>query len=496
MPAVGVDTVGRDAVFEAWHALSGAIRSWGIQSREDLSEWIHRQGFVQPRWGGHFRGRAQERILTTAVLTDARVSALESTYVQVVLRACGQTTPLEAPHNGASARHGARVRQDESVPNHPDRCWEVMDEVNLQDVFHESFSTLQSCPQSFRGRYRHACRQVLEVRHDTVNSRDELMEERAWKAFCLLPLLLFRRPGNERNVSKEELRRRFDLFTNGMWEILVDEAVATLPVPVKPRSEAPLSTEQRGEKAAQKVQLGEITRARQCLTGATPAPGNDNTFNELQRKRPQEVVRELPEHVRAFTPETPLVFNKEILLKSLKTSPRGSSPGPGGCTYEHLKVLMDDVDTFNLLHEAVTSLAQGRVPASISKALTMARLTAVTKKDGGVRGIATGCSLRRLTARTLAKQFAKDFESECAPFQFALSTRAGTDCVGHLLRAATDVNPNATVLSVDGVGAYDHILRAAMMNRLARMPNAKALLPFVLLSYSAPSEYDWHDDEG
>ena len=37
----GVDTAGREAVFEAWHALSGAMRSWGMQSREDLSEWIH-----------------------------------------------------------------------------------------------------------------------------------------------------------------------------------------------------------------------------------------------------------------------------------------------------------------------------------------------------------------------------------------------------------------------------------------------------------------------
>ena len=126
------------------------------------------------------------------------------------------------------------------------------------------------------------------------------------------------------------------------------------------------SSEHRGEKAAQKVRMGEITRALQCLTGTPLPPGNDNTFNELQRKRPQEVVRELPEHVRAFTSETPLV-NKEILLKSLKSSPRGSSPGPGGCTYEHLKVLMDGADTFNLLHEAVTSLAQARVPASISK---------------------------------------------------------------------------------------------------------------------------------
>ena len=177
------------------------------------------------------------------------------------------------------------------------------------------------------------------------------MEERAWKSFCLLPFLLFKRPGNACNVSKEDLRRRFDLFAHGTWEILVDEAVATLPV-VKPRSEGPLCAEQRGHMAAQKVLLGEITLARQCLAGAPLAPGNDDTLNELQRKRPQEVVRELPEHVRAFVPKTPLVVNKEILLKSLKSSPRDSSPGLGGCTYEHLKVLMDDVSHKQGCHPA------------------------------------------------------------------------------------------------------------------------------------------------
>ena len=46
-----------------------------------------------------------------------------------------------------------------------------------------------------------------------------------------------------------------------------------------------------------------------------------------------------------------------------------------------------------------------------------ARLTALTKPNGGVRGIATGCTVRRLVARTLAKQFMKVFEVECAPFQ-------------------------------------------------------------------------------
>ena len=83
----------------------------------------------------------------------------------------------------------------------------------------------------------------------------------------------------------------------------------------------------------------------------------------------------------------------------------------------------------------------------------IARLTTIAKKDGGVRGIATGTTLRRVVGRTLAKQYMKDFEDECSPFQYALSTRAGTDCVGHMLRAATDWDPSATVLKVDGIGA-------------------------------------------
>ena len=45
-----------------------------------------------------------------------------------------------------------------------------------------------------------------------------------------------------------------------------------------------------------------------------------------------------------------------------------------------------------------------------------ARLTALLKPNGGVKGIATGCTVRRLVAHTLAKQFMKAFEAECALF--------------------------------------------------------------------------------
>ena len=103
--------------------------------------------------------------------------------------------------------------------------------------------------------------------------------------------------------------------------------------------------------------------------------------------------------------------------------------------------MLDDTDTFEWLLSACDSLSQARVPSEIAKALMGARMTALTKPNGGVRGIATRGSLRRLVARTFAKQFSKVFETECAPFQYALSTRAGTDCVGHMLRAATDAKP-------------------------------------------------------
>ena len=85
----------------------------------------------------------------------------------------------------------------------------------------------------------------------------------------------------------------------------------------------------------------------------------------------------------------------------------------------------------------------------------------------GVRGIATGTSFRRLVAKVLARQFSEQVEQACGPFQFALSTRAGTDCVGHAIGVATELNTRLTVLSTDGVGAFDHVFRAAMLSKVA-----------------------------
>ena len=59
---------------------------------------------------------------------------------------------------------------------------------------------------------------------------------------------------------------------------------------------------------------------------------------------------------------------------------------------------------------------------------------------------------------------------------FSVSACTRADCVGHFLRAATDADPRAMILNVDGVGTCDHALRSAMLERLLHMPKARTIL--------------------
>ena len=63
----------------------------------------------------------------------------------------------------------------------------------------------------------------------------------------------------------------------------------------------------------------------------------------------------------------------------------------------------------------------------------LGRTTALRKPSGGVRGILVRDVLRRLVGRTSAQHFAKKAETATAPFQYALSTPAGCECVSHAL---------------------------------------------------------------
>ncbi|CAE7948954.1 unnamed protein product, partial [Symbiodinium sp. KB8] len=110
--------------------------------------------------------------------------------------------------------------------------------------------------------------------------------------------------------------------------------------------------------------------------------------------------------------------------------------------------------------------ARAHVPQEIQQALAMARMTALRKPDGGVRGIATGDAFRRLVARTLAKQWADVFDNATRPYQFALQARAGTDALAAHVRVAIAQRRDAVLVSLDGRSAYDCMSRLAFLSKL------------------------------
>ena len=107
-----------------------------------------------------------------------------------------------------------------------------------------------------------------------------------------------------------------------------------------------------------------------------------------------------------------------------------------------------------------------------------------------------GDVIRRLVARTIAQPMSETVERATAPFQYALSTKAGCECVAHVLQGLTDLDDEATVLSIDGISAYDLISRRAMLTALANVDGGEQVLPFVRLFYGAPSVYWWEDNLG
>ena len=168
--------------------------------------------------------------------------------------------------------------------------------------------------------------------------------------------------------------------------------------------------------------------------------------------------------------------------RNLRTARKGAATGPSGMTSEHLRPLLSSHPALHWFFRLGEHLVTARVPNPVIEAVRM------RKPAGGVRGIVVGDMIRRLVARTVAQQVGSNVEKATAPYQYALSTRAGCECVA---------NPNTRQLCpVDGVSAYDTISRESMMQGLLDMEGAETVLPFVRQFHGRVSQYLWEDDAG
>ena len=368
----------------------------------------------------------------------------------------GSATDEVEDWGSAASEAGSHIAEEESTPDVLDA-----DEARMTGpIIRAAFQSILD------GVAAHVARQV-----------------RGWKVLLLLPRMLLRRPPRGGKVSKEKLTERLENFRNGRWIDLVrdseeigDQAVTAAR---RRRGRKGDDVESCAARTLFLTQSGELSSARQALEGAEVAPANLATLGALT-----DTTR------RPAVPREPLPTSFQVrcgsIVQEFAFSKKGAAGGPSGMTTEHLQPLLCNPRDLHAFFLVCEQLARVEVPAEVVRWIKLGRMTALRKPEGGVWGIVAGDVIRRLVSRTVAQQWGPAVERFSALFQYALSTRAGSECIAHVLQALSELNPQCKVMSIDGISAYDLIARKAMLEGLVDVAGGEQVLQHVRLFYGIP----------
>ena len=361
-------------------------------------------------------------------------------------------------------------------------------EVDLEVVFKQRPCLMKSVPGFMKGAYRSAMRVAFAEIDQGRVERDATRSSRGWKLFLLLPRLLLHKPPRGGLVPKRKLQDRFEVFADGDWASLLASSMvhasrAAQASSRRSRRQDTDNLESRAARAEALVHMGELSAARQALEGAAVAPGTRDTLNALQdpERRPPVLRDPIPPDILHAAPAEQFSLDFDVFTRNIRSARRGAAGGPSGMTAEHLRFILESPSETAAFFRAAQDLARAEIPQDVLVLLRIVRLTALQKPGGGVRGIVCGDIVRRLVARSVAQQIAPAVQEATSPFQYALTTKAGGECVAHAIQSLTDLDSRATVISIDGISAFDMISRAAMLDGLHQVRGGDKALPFVLV---------------
>ena len=251
-------------------------------------------------------------------------------------------------------------------------------------------------------------------------------------------------------------------------------------------------------RVSSKLEQGDFKGAvRLACSDAKIADNSDATFEVLQQKHPAPH----PDSSIPLLPETmdlpPITVTEEEIVRAIRSFPNDSAGGPDGLRPQHLKDMTGPTTNggaqalISALSRFVTVVLQGKTPTSIRPFFFGASLTALTKKEGGIRPIAVGCTLRRLAAKVAGFRARDKMAALLAPRQLGYGVRGGAEAAVHAARLYLQDLQHRCVLKLDFRNAFNTLRRDKMLQAVQNF--APDLLPFVHLSYSSSSSLFWSD---
>ena len=229
-------------------------------------------------------------------------------------------------------------------------------------------------------------------------------------------------------------------------------------------------------------------KACAALLSAGLCPDTDETKQALQALHPPAA----PPRAQPFQ-ELPLApeLAPDTVARAFRAFPPETAPGPTGLRVQHLRdanVAGGGESFLTQLTAVVNLLAQGQVPAPVAPVLAGAALVALPKPGGGVRPIAVGEILRRLTGKCLMGLVRQDARSFFWPAQVGVAVPGGAEKAIHTVRAWVRRHKDSTdkvLVKLDFTNAFNCVDRGVVLEQAcAHFP---ALARFATWCYQQPS---------
>lgn len=396
----------------------------------------------------------------------------------------------------SSPGNPSEVVNDQSVVPEIEECsTPILSADLLKRLFGSKVRIIKFVPRGARTQFANTLSKAI---CDVVSNPDD---PSVWMRLLCLPRLCLRKPergGHGRRITLASIvKQQCSSFLDckDVMSLCLPQA-SPPPNTTSTRRQRDNSTllQRANEKlcsiVSEKLDEGDIRGAvRIACSSDVIAPFDSASFNKLKVKHPPQPCdrREFPPCVSAA-----LRVLQQDVRTAVNSFSLGSAGGASGLRPQHLKDALSrrtgDAGSRLLIRltDLVNIILSGSVPELVLPVLAGASLTAFNKKDGGIRPIAVGDTLRRLSAKCATKAVQEKFAGVFGPSQLGFGISGGCEAAVHASRRFTNNSKMGDVfLKLDFENAFNSIRRDHVAQCFAR--HAPELLPFYKMCYEKDS---------
>lgn len=371
---------------------------------------------------------------------------------------------------------------------------ESLDLNKLLQRARQTLKLVRILPRTIREQVAQEYSKLLE----DVNNRED---EASWKRLLCFPYAAFRLPNaRQKNITVTNVIRS-NLQT---WRTTsnIDHLLSRTPEPIIRKAFQKSDDRKRAKTAECKLAEGDIRAAVRVLSSTDIfAENSQETLVELQLKHPTErFMGNYPEAPAARRPgdESWVHIQQDGVHQAIRTFSVASGAGLDGLRPRHLRDLLDQRNPSssrlaNQLCRFVEKVINGALPEFILPTFYGAFLTALQKKDGGIRPIACGLTLRRLAAKVALKRSQERIIQILQPHQVGVCIAGGAEAAVHAVR--TFIKPESelkAVVKLDFCNAFNSVRRDLLLRTIRE--KSPDLFPMIWQCYRHPTILSWSDE--